>query len=99
MPPLTHVEIRLQQVVDVEQQVFVECRRYAQRIVVSRLQRSPVLDQVNAQQQSACLALRRVGNVLQKLQSLVGMKVSEAGAGIEKDPIVLLHFFRQYQAA
>ena len=99
MPPLRHIEISRQQRIDMAQQVFVERSRHAQCIVVSGLQRGAVLDQVNAQQQAARLALQRIGDIAQKRQRLRRRKIAQAGAGVEKHPVMGLDFIGQGQAS
>ena len=47
-----------------KQHVFIESGGYAERVVVGGLQRWAVFDQVNTQQQTACIALGRVCDTL-----------------------------------
>ena len=97
MTPLAKVEICRQQAIDVAQQVFIERRRDARRVVVSGFEHGDVLDQVDSEQQTACLALRRVGDMPQKAQRLIGLKVAEARTRVEKHPIMLSHRVGQDQ--
>ena len=85
MRPFAHIEVGAQRAVDVQQQVQVEGRRHAQRVVVSGLQFGGVFDQIHPYQQAAA---RRIatGNMhaAQKAQCVIGREVANAGARIKQ---------------
>ena len=99
MPPLAHIKIRLKQLIEVAQQVFIKRCRHAQRVVVGGFKRGTVLDQVNTQQQALCTASRGVAQLLQKRQALHGREVAQAGTRVEKHPVMGLYRVRQNHLA
>jgi hypothetical protein len=71
--PVAHVEVGAEQAVQVAQQVQVEGRRHAQRVVVGGFQHGDRLDQVDPDQQRA--AGRRRTRLAQQAQRLGGAKL------------------------
>ena len=78
-------EVGAQQGVGVQQQVAVEGRRHAQRIVVGGLQDGLVFHPVDADQDAAARPARSAHGVrlTQQGQRLGGGEVADAGAGVE----------------
>ena len=75
------VEVRAQFRVRTRQQVEVEGRRHALRVVVGRMQQCGLLDKVDTQQQPA--AAQQPRRLLQEGQRLVGVEVAQRRAGEE----------------
>ena len=93
--PVVHGKVAAQHAVDVQQQVLVEGRRHAQRVVVGCLQHVRRLEQVHPDQQAA--TLRRRADLAQEDQRLLGGEVADARARVEQQARALAHLGRQGQ--
>ncbi len=94
--PLPKIKIGADDSIDVIQQVAIERRRHAQRIVVRRFQRGAILDQIDTEQQAAIVIAGRA-NSPQQRRGFAGREVAERGAGIKKQALRTPHHGRQFE--
>src|SRR5678815_3158356 len=97
MAPVARLEVALDLAVEVAQQVEVERRGDAERVVVGGLEHGRGLDEIDADDQAA--AARLCTNPAQEGERLLGHEVADAGPGIEEDRASLDEVGRQLEAA